>query len=61
MKDDGKTEQLPTEIAPGDRLLTAEEFQNLADVPPEVERFANLSNPHTGACKVVGGLCIFER
>jgi site-specific recombinase XerD len=41
------TDQLPTEIAPGDRLLTAAEFQKLADVPPEVEWFANLSNPHT--------------
>ena len=40
-------DQLPTEIAPTDRLLTAAEFQKLADVPPEVEWFANLSNPHT--------------
>jgi len=38
---------LPTQIAPADRLLTAVEFQKLADVPPEVEWFANLSNPHT--------------
>ena len=29
------------------RLLTAAEFHQLADVPPEVEWFANLSNPHT--------------
>src|SRR3954453_7988597 len=40
-------DQLPTEIAPGTRLLTAAEFHRLADVPPEVEWFANLSNPHT--------------
>ena len=40
-------DQLPTEIAPADRLLTAAEFHRLADVPPEVEWFANLSNPHT--------------
>ena len=41
------TGQLPSEIAPADRLLTAAEFQTLADVPPEVEWFANLSNPNT--------------
>ena len=29
------------------RLLTAAEFHRLADVPPEVEWFANLSNVHT--------------
>jgi integrase/recombinase XerD len=28
-------------------LLTAAEFHRLADVPPEVEWFANLSNPST--------------
>src|SRR5271156_1134458 len=38
---------LPTEILPADRLLTAAEFQKLADVPPEVEWFANISNHHT--------------
>src|SRR3954471_11789405 len=40
-------EKLPTEIAPTVRLLTAAEFHRLADVPPEVEWFANLSNPET--------------
>src|SRR4051812_4754199 len=40
-------DQLPTEIAPTGRLLTAAEFYRLADVPPEVEWFANLSNPYT--------------
>src|SRR5580658_3872816 len=29
------------------RLLTAAEFQQLADIPPEVEWFRNLDNPHT--------------
>ena len=29
------------------RLLTAAEFQGLADVPPEVEWFANILNKHT--------------
>jgi site-specific recombinase XerD len=41
------TDQLPAEIAPANRLLTAAEFHRLADVPPEVEWFANLSNPST--------------
>jgi integrase/recombinase XerD len=42
--------QPPAEIvpvSPTNRLLTAAEFHRLADVPPEVEWFANLSNPHT--------------
>jgi integrase/recombinase XerD len=47
MTDDATTEQLPTQITPADRLLTAAEFQKLADVPPEVEWFANLGNAHT--------------
>src|SRR4051794_39842066 len=40
---------LPSEIAPArvSRLLTAAEFHRLADVPPEVEWFANLTNPQT--------------
>jgi integrase/recombinase XerD len=40
-------DQLPAEIVPAARLLTAAEFHQLADVPPEVEWFANLSNPST--------------
>jgi hypothetical protein len=52
-------DQLPSEITParlsavalakadGSRLLTAAEFHQLADVPPEVEWFANISNRHT--------------
>ena len=41
------TDQLAVQIEPADRLLTAAEFHRLADVPPEVEWFANLSNAHT--------------
>ena len=40
-------DHLPAEIPPAARLLTAAEFHRLADVPPEVEWFANLSNPST--------------
>ena len=47
MNDAATTDQLPIQIAPADRLLTAAEFQKLADVPPEVEWFANLGNAHT--------------
>ena len=47
MTDDTITDQLPIQIAPGGRLLTAAEFHRLADVPPEVEWFANLTNPQT--------------
>jgi integrase/recombinase XerD len=39
--------QISTKIRPGSRLLSAAEFYRLADVPPEVEWFANLSNAHT--------------
>ena len=42
-----KTDPLPIQIEPTNRLLTAAEFQKLADVPPEVEWFANISNRHT--------------
>ncbi|MBV8399500.1 MAG: tyrosine-type recombinase/integrase [Acetobacteraceae bacterium] len=41
------SEKLPTKIARSNRLLTAAEFQHLADVPPEVEWFANITNRHT--------------
>jgi site-specific recombinase XerD len=40
-------DQLPAQIAPAARLLTAAEFHRLADVPPEAEWFANLTNRHT--------------
>src|SRR6266545_7621035 len=35
---------LPAQIPAETRLLTAEAFQRLADVPPEIEWFANLGN-----------------
>jgi site-specific recombinase XerD len=41
------TDQLPIAPARVSRMLTAAEFQKLADVPPEVEWFANLTNAHT--------------
>src|SRR5271163_2446538 len=43
------SDRLPTNIAPArvSQMLTAAEFHRLADVPPEVEWFANLSNPST--------------
>jgi len=46
---DTPTDELPTELAPArvSRLLTAAEFHRPADVPPEVEWFANLTNPQT--------------
>ena len=34
-------------VATSGRLLTAVEFQRLADVPPEIEWFANLTNTAT--------------
>jgi site-specific recombinase XerD len=34
-------------VEPTGRLLTAEDFLRLSDVPPEVEWFANLTNPNT--------------
>jgi integrase/recombinase XerD len=40
-------DQLPTQIPLASRLLTAVEFHKLADVSPEVEWFANLTNPCT--------------
>ncbi len=41
------TEQLPIAIIPSNRLLTAAEFLHLADVPPEIEWFANIRNRST--------------
>lgn len=37
----------PLPAALPNRLLTAERFQRLADVPPEIEWFANLGNAAT--------------
>lgn len=42
-----KAAQLPEVTAPAGRLLTADRFQRLADVPPEIEWFANLGNAAT--------------
>src|SRR5580704_3706923 len=39
--------QVPTPIVPTDRLRTAAEFHRLAEVPPEIEWFANLTNRST--------------
>src|ERR1700682_241364 len=44
---DVNVRQLPTQIPPTERLLTAAEFQRLADVPPEIEWFANIGNRST--------------
>ena len=38
---------LPSPASSSSRLLTAPEYQRLADVPPEVEWFANLGNGQT--------------
>ena len=43
---DTTIEQLPASTGAG-RMLTAAEFHRLADVPPEMEWFANLTNPQT--------------
>ncbi len=37
----------PVPVSSGERILTSAEFQSLADVPPEVEWFANIQNPNT--------------
>ncbi|HZK89396.1 MAG TPA: tyrosine-type recombinase/integrase [Stellaceae bacterium] len=36
--------EISTRVKPTNRLLTAAEFQGLADVPPEIEWFANLGS-----------------
>jgi integrase/recombinase XerD len=41
------TTQIPACITPESRALTAAQFQELADVPPELEWFANLPNEKT--------------
>jgi integrase/recombinase XerD len=47
MSDPQTDHQLPTPIAPAERLLTAAEFHRLAEVPPEIEWFANIRNRST--------------
>jgi hypothetical protein len=39
--------QVPTQITPAERLLTAAAFQHLAEVSPEFEWLVNLTNPST--------------
>ncbi len=34
-------------VGGGDRMLTREEFQGLAEMPPELEWFANITNANT--------------
>ena len=47
-KPDITKNQMPAPVTPtGGRLLTSEAFQRLADVPPELEWFANLGNAAT--------------
>jgi integrase/recombinase XerD len=41
------TNPLPAPATSAGRLLTADQFQRLADVPPEIEWFANLGNKAT--------------
>src|SRR3954447_22189523 len=38
---------LPASIPPSSRLLSAADFHRLADVPLEIECFANIDNPQT--------------
>jgi len=47
MSDPPTDPQLPAPIAPSERLLTAAEFHRLAEVPPEIEWFANIRNRGT--------------
>jgi integrase/recombinase XerD len=41
---DRPADQLPTPVIPDDRRLTAAEFHGLADLPSEIEWFANITN-----------------
>jgi integrase/recombinase XerD len=47
MSDPYTDTQLPIPITATERLLTSAEFHRLAEVPPEIEWFANLSNAYT--------------
>ena len=47
MSDPEVAPQPPVPVVPAGRLLTAREFQQLADVPPELEWFANIRNPNS--------------
>ena len=52
---------LPAEIAPTERRLTAAEFQGLAEVPPEIEWFNNITNPRTKRIYKIAGLADASR
>ena len=41
------TSTMPARVTPDPRALTAAQFQGLAEVPPELEWFANIRNPRT--------------
>jgi hypothetical protein len=41
------TTTVPARLTPDTRALTAAQFQGLAEVPPELEWFANIRNPRT--------------
>ena len=41
------SDQIPLVVRNGERILTSAEFNALADVPPEVEWFANVANSNT--------------
>jgi integrase/recombinase XerD len=47
MSDPQTDTQLPAQTTPTERLLTAAEFHRLAEVPPEIEWFANIRNRST--------------
>ena len=42
-----QSDQLPAAPTPAGWLLTADQFQHVADVPPEIEWFVNLANKAT--------------
>lgn len=45
--DEGETFRGSVSILPGERLLTAAQFQSLSEMPPEAEWFANITNVNT--------------
>src|SRR3954464_3231838 len=47
MQDAENGDSLTVASEPGDKRLSRAEFQGLADMPPELEWFANLDNPRT--------------
>jgi integrase/recombinase XerD len=47
MSDPQTNRQLPAPTTPAEQLLTAAAFHRLAEVPPEIEWFANIRNRST--------------